>query len=93
MIDLMSAESVGAAAVAVPTAGLSVWAAIKWLGARMIDQHDKLADRVNKLERDYVTRKELGELREELSRNNRDTQSRLDQILRLLISRTGKGEG
>ena len=87
MIEIITPENVGAAAVAVPTAGVSVWAAIKWLGARLLDQHDKLVDRVSQLERDYVNRKELADLREELSRNNRDIQAQLHQILQLLAKK------
>jgi len=80
----VSAADLGTIAV---TVFGTAWGAVKYFGKRMIDQHDKLAERVNKLERDYVNRKELADLREELSRNNRDIQAQLHQILQLLAKK------
>ena len=65
----------------------TAWGAIKWFGSRLLNQHDELTKRVDKLERDYVTRNELDELRKELRQNNKETTDRLDKILHLLVAR------
>lgn len=66
------------------------WAGAKWLGTRFIDRHDKLEARVDKLERDYVSRDEhnatIAALRREIAEGNKGTHDRLDKIMIILAT-------
>jgi hypothetical protein len=90
MHELLSADNISQLLTIAATVCGTAWGSIKWFGGRVLSQHDALVRRMDALERDYVTRKELADLRDELQRNNQIQINRLDQIWHLLASKADK---